>query len=205
MVEALVAVADALVRHCAKRLGRLYAAAIQRKIRHCRVNRWHIGFRCAVVSYRTGDENELSKPDALLQRAARADANRRLHANVVELFDCDPGGAAADAGRKREHVYALVPPAQAAELAVIRQLLHVLQLFCDAVESGRVARENRVANAERFIKTNVRLFHDRHPFVFVRLFLPILQDSSPGNKSRASLRVHPDAKTAGHTRPRPCF
>ena len=98
MVEALVAVADALVRHCTKRLGRLYAAAIERKIRHCRVNCGHIGLRRAVVPHRAGDENELSKPDALLQRAARADANCRLHADVVELFHRDPGGAAADAG-----------------------------------------------------------------------------------------------------------
>ena len=172
MVEALVAVADAFVHHRADTFRRLLAAGIQRKVRHRREDCGHICLRRAVVAHRAGDQNQLAQPNPLLQRAARADADCRGDTDVVKLLDRDACRASADAGRQRQHVYPLISAAQTAELAVIRQLLHVRKLLCNAVESCRIAGENGIADAERLVETNVCLFHKASSFpCAARVFL----------------------------------
>lgn len=92
-------------------------------------------------------------------RPRRADADGGLHADVVQLLHADSGGRAANARGDGQNGHALIGAGQTAELAVVRKLPHGFQLRGHAVKPGRVAGQNGVPDAQRFIQTNMRLFH----------------------------------------------
>ena len=159
VIEALVAVDDADVAAAAEVLRRVHAEAEQPVVRHGGIFGMDVGLRRAVVTDGAAAEDQIAQPDALLQRAAGADADGGLHADVVQLLHADAGGRAADARGDGEDRDAAVGAGQAAELAVVGKLAHALQLLRDAVEPGRVAGQDGIADAQGLIQTDMRLLH----------------------------------------------
>ena len=118
-----------------------------------------VSLRRAVVTDGAAAEDQIAQRNAGLQGSAGADADGGLHADVVQLLHADPGGRAADARGDGQNGHALIGAGQTAELAVVRKLPHGFQLRGHAVKPGRVAGQDRITHAKRFVQTNMRLFH----------------------------------------------
>ena len=129
----------------------------QLAVRHGGKDRVDIGLARAVVPHRAADQNQIADLYLRLKCAAATDADHVFHAKIVQFFDGDSGGSPTDAGRHREHGYAVVTANKASIFPIVGKLPNIGQKRFDAVEPRGIARQQRADRAVILIQTDMRL------------------------------------------------
>ena len=137
-----------------------YAGGQQIKVWHRRINRVYIHLRCTVTSDCSLHHHQISQMYAGLQCTAASDPDHMRHSGSCQLFHRYTGRRSANSRGHCQHRNSFIESADTLELSVVRQFLHIRQLFCDPVYPRRISRQYRIMNSQ--IISDLQMRHNLH-------------------------------------------